>query len=85
MFPSSHEMFTDLANAVSTHEQVRANVGPGIGAMMDDRYVIAHRLMSKLSRTLGTAISLEELKALDAKYSDLVEHEGITTIIAMSC
>ena len=83
MLPSAHEMLIDMANAMSTHEKIRGEHGPGLGHQNDSRYTLAHQIMSKLSVILGTDLSLDELEDLAAKYKDCPEHEGFVNVPVM--
>ena len=77
-----------LIQVVNLHEKLRATLGPGLAALADERYVLAHSLMSKLSRALGnelSILSLDELRELSRLYESLPEHISHTPFIAVSC
>ena len=74
----------DLVHVVALHEMLRAQYGPG--GVVDPRYVVAHSLMSKLSRDL--AYTLDPFTSLDVlveRYKELPEHVGFDRTIVGSC
>jgi len=73
----------DLIKVVYLHEQLRAMYGPG--AVPDPRYEAAHKIMSKLSRNLGSPPFNAELERMIKEYKDLPEHFGFNPTIGVSC
>lgn len=81
----NQQMILDLIRAVYLHENLRGQHGPGLGALMDSRYVTAHSIMSKLSRELGSELHFQDLEAMAERYKDLPEHIAFNTLIGISC
>lgn len=78
----------DLVKVVALHERLRSALGPGLAALADSRYVLAHSLMSKLSRDLAQdtpLLTLDELLVLFEQYRDLPEHIGLNEMVMVSC
>lgn len=84
------QMERDLIRVVYFHEILRAVHGPGNAALADPAYVVAHSLMSKLSRKLNelngeTPLLSFELDAIVQRYKDLPEYFSFDTAIIGSC
>ena len=57
--PDREQQIADLIKVVYLHEQLRALYGAGL--VTDPRYEVAHKIMSKLSRNLGSAPLMQNL------------------------